>query len=1356
MAIQPVDLGTILAGPFAGTPALDAELTPSDLPLALFPVRLEARFFAGQGRLAELRLRIYPDKVHIDSHDPALGADEATWGRRFWELWWQAGGVEAGERAAWRALASRFGRERAAWIARALAPLNLDDRPLGGPPRFPDLGPPATAARRALLRLLPERWTATAWARGGPPVVVTGNPVPRDLAIGPDLADTAAAISDDEPAIDDGIRWMVDFDRAEAVGMALRLPLSSTLADTAVDLLLVTGVLPGNGAPELAAQLDAHRYADGLGFLLPGTPTNNTAAGRSGFGAADPEENASFAIEWRSPPPGPDTAAGRAAAAFGAASFARLEHGDATDEAAARAMATALWPATWGYYLAQMIGFDGALTPAGRDWAEAHARAYLRPAGPLPTLRCGRQPYGVLPVTSLDGWTAPGGQGVAPFLANLRDRVWRAAAARAPRIGRGDNLGADLADVLQTGPLATAFRIRGLMGQHFLQHLRAFLGEDLDPGGFWPRLVQLGAGQAAAAGLGFTPALAHAAYDEATRSVLAPLVGDPTALALLLAADPDALASALPARRTPLLEVLLRHALLREHADAAARLIGDPSLARDAELVDLVPGGPPAMTWSAVRARDAGGASLRERLAQGADPALARVREAIAALAALDAPTLERHLIAALDATSHRLDAWVTSLATRRLADLRATQPAGITLGGYGWLENLHPAPPGPPAPAVPDEPGPLATAPNDPGFIHSPSLTQASAAALLRNAHLAHGGRSNTPFAIELTSARVRLAKRLFEGIRQGQPLGALLGYGLERSLHEAGLDDLIDELRALAPLPGAPTPTAARRLVVDGLALSERWDADRDGVLAALPLGSDAARRDKAIKALDALRDAVDAAADAVNAEGAFQMVRGNLPRAAASLDAISSGQAPPPELGFVATPRTGIPVTHRAVVLFAAAGPLARPAGWAAASPRAAADPVLNAWAGRLLGPAVGAEATVGDRIVALTELDLAPIDLVWSAEGAEGLPAEITARLRGTGDGAVILNRRFADLVEVATRTQRLLAGTRPLDGADLQPVRADAAHGLDLAEYAARAAVAEAALATVRDRLRATLASDGDLAPPLRDAAGFGLPNAFPAGTALVPQARAVLAEIDRRLAPVAGPEPGEQVRRDHILARFRAVFGPGFLALPRFSAANAGELAASRADAASLHPGDPLAPWTWLQRMERVRPALARLARPLRQAELLGQEGLALAVAQVPHVAGQVWTALEASLGSDRAISLLLQGAPADLAAPLAGLLVDEWTEVVPSRSETTGIAFQRDPPDSAAPQAILLAVPPVVGRPWTQGLLNRVLAETLDLARQRLAQPNELGAVAHYLPAACLAFNLSGDAVSTDLMALA
>ena len=49
---------------------------------------------------------------------------------------------------------------------------------------------------------------------------------------------------------------------------------------------------------------------------------------------------------------------------------------------------------------------------------------------------------------------------------------------------------------------------------------------------------------------------------------------------------------------------------------------------------------------------------------------------------------------------------------------------------------------------------------------------------------------------------------------------------------------------------------------------------------------------------------------------------------------------------------------------------------------------------------------------------------------------------------------------------------------------------------------------------------------------------------------------------------------------------------------------------------------------------------------------------------------------------------------------------------------------------DSAAPQAILLAVPPVVGEPWTVGNLNRVLLETLDMLRIRAVDPTALGDV--------------------------
>jgi hypothetical protein len=1334
MPLPLVDLPATLA---AAPPAeFDVELGPSDLPLALFPVRLETRFFGD-----ELRVRVYPDKVHLDAHDSTLAEGEVLWGRRFWELQW-ADAARAPE--AWRMLAGRFGVERAAWIARTLTPANLATRPTGAP-AFPE---PAAAATHFTprVRLLPNRWIATAYCGGAVLAVATGHAIEPDLAVGPDFEadfDPDAAVDHERPAIDAGMRWMTDFEEAEAKGMALRL----TVAAPVVDVLIVTGVADGDRSQAVAAQLEVHRYTDGLSFLASGTPTNNTKLGRTPYQEPDPQFERSFAREWEPSDRLASGGAARAAAAFGMP-FERLD--DVDDDAAAAAMATALWPATWGYFLTQMVGFDGTgLSLPAIDLARAHALAHVRPGGPLPVLRIGRQPYGVLPVTSLDDWTGD----VAPLrdvLARIRDGVFRPATSSVTRVGSSDDPGDDLNDVLALAPLSTAYLVRALMGQHLLQHLRAFLGEDLDAVGFWQRLEQIAGNETDR--LGWPRfALSRAAYDRSARRVTAALVGDPSYIAELLAAvDPEPLV-ATPTATMPVLQVLLRHALLRTFAEAGARVAGtaDPAVLRDAELVDLVPGQAPAPTWSRIRDQLTAAGTVAQA---NDDPALREMRQALGVLAATPVPDLEQHLAATLDVTSHRIDAWITSLATRRLADLRTAKPTGLVVGGYGWVEDLRPATPGA-AVVVPDEPDPVVAAADDPGFIHAPSLTQASAAAVLREAHLSHGGQPDSPHAVELTSARARLARQLFDGVRQGQPLGALLGYTFERQLHEAGRDDLIDDFRTIAPLPGA----ADRRIVVDGLRLARKWSEAPASVMAS---PDDTMRR-----ILDSLESAVDAAADAVSAEAAFQMLRGNTARAGATLDAIATGETTPPDLSVLRTPRTGIVVTHRLAAFVAATEP--QPTGWAprAGSPRALADPALDSWAGRLLGTATGIKArvVVGGVAtdVALSDLGLTPIDLVWATGGAEGIPAEISARLlraAGVGDGAIDLSRDaggLGDLVELATRLQRLLAGARPLDAADLQAPHADPDSRLDLNEFRQRVEAAEQSFLKAHEALRAAVQAETGLPEAMEAVAAFGVPGAIPVAGGELAQALALLAETTRRTTPVAAEAAADApTPRDELIARLRRIFGAGFLALPRFTMANASDVAASLADDALLGT-DRLAAYTWLTRMSRIREPLGRLSRAFGEAEVLGRPGLDLKVAQVAHQPGKGWVGgqLEGDIAEGVA-SLVLQDAPTDLGGSLGGLLVDEWTEIVPRQNETTGIAFQYDPPDASAPQAILLAVPPVIGTPWTVGGLNRVLLETLELARLRGVNPASLGDALHYLPATYLAYN-SGDvpdAVSTDL----
>ena len=158
-------------------------------------------------------------------------------------------------------------------------------------------------------------------------------------------------------------------------------------------------------------------------------------------------------------------------------------------------MNTALWQATWGYFLTNMIGMEGTgLTPETLAWARDHFIAHVRSGGPFPPLRCGRQPYGVLPVTSLDFWRPRAGEEAASapdmwlrtFLISLRDNVWRPRLSDVARLGRRNppNPDADLADVMRTDALSNGYSARSLFGRHYLEHLREFIGQNLELAGF--------------------------------------------------------------------------------------------------------------------------------------------------------------------------------------------------------------------------------------------------------------------------------------------------------------------------------------------------------------------------------------------------------------------------------------------------------------------------------------------------------------------------------------------------------------------------------------------------------------------------------------------------------------------------------------------------------------------------------------------------------------------------------------------------------------------------------------------------------------------------------------------------------
>ena len=414
----------------------------------------------------------------------------------------------------------------------------------------------------------------------------------------------------------------------------------------------------------------------------------------------------------------------------------------------------------------------------------------------------------------------------------------------------------------------------------------------------------------------------------------------------------------------------------------------------------------------------------------GVAPETEPLNEAVTALNVLaGSPTarLERVFAEHIDCCSYRLDAWKTGLATARLSEIRLNSDgqalAGIYLGAFGWLENVRPKTTVLTTPALtPDQakdfqrPGdaPLEYDSQNAGYIHAPSLGQAAAAAILKNAYRVNATPANPDtMAVNLSSDRVRQAQTILEGMRNGQTLSALLGYRFERGLHDdhglAEVDKFIYPLRQVFPLVANQLKSTAdntaditlleARNVVDGVQLVNRLRTAGNATYPfGIPIGTAPGQVPSATSAeatainaeADGLLNLYDALGDLVLAESVYQVVLGNFDRSAAVSTAFSSG-APPPDIQVVQTPRTGFSLTHRVGLhLDPTVDPTTSPNS-APMTPRATAEAPVNAWLNvRLPAPAqVGVSVTystpalAAPKTVTITQddLKLQPVDLLY---------------------------------------------------------------------------------------------------------------------------------------------------------------------------------------------------------------------------------------------------------------------------------------------------------------------------------------------------------------------------------------
>lgn len=957
------------------------------------------------------------------------------------------------------------------------------------------------------VNLLPERLAVIRYKGDTAMEPVFGNTIPYPLHTSPDPStgadDQLVQNAQHDLEFAEEIKWVADFDRAVAIGMGFRINLAPDEVNGFSRLLVVGVKLSADaegGKAQLQDLLNHHYFTKkGLSLLPQGMPTNNTGSADSGVTSNDTPDQ-TFDLYFKQKPGFTETATpaqkkdGQWLSEWLGLDydlFKKVLNSDGNDQRDAFNMNLALWPATMGYVMKSVIenGFSEDTISYTRDFFNS----FVSGRGPVPAIRIGNQPYGILPVTPFRRltWTseknnnlqAANNNAYPAFISNLyrllvkMDIYWAShlQGSVAQVTSQQGQPYQTLLDVIGLHPNSVEFHRRymqsltsvvnamslvkaGFRDQSNLDNyfMQTFNQEMQYNGVRMPAMLTM-------LGLPWQKPVKYL-VDDVPLSEITPIRSYTAdnrnyikALIDQVHQSHNALRTGAGLTKRPDAELyrLLKYALelgyhesslaaaVSVNAVPAARLAtlraeqpyihqqwkGALTESRYALLYETMPQLSPVKNISEF-VRD----SLQLPLIPFYSRYLAGQLQALEQLKDASTARLERALVEHVDCCSYRLDAWKTGMLTLGMSRLRNngadTPPAqrrtGIYLGAYGWLENVRPEKnkvltnKEVPADLVgefnPDGKKTFLTDAANEGYIHAPSLNQGVTAAVLRNGYLSHGKPDGSNvLAVNLTSERIRLALSVIEGIQGGQSLAALLGYRLERALHDRedlkakSIDSYIYQLRKFFPLSAnqiketntanntdpsvdaatIPVTAIEARNVIHGVNLCNHVKKQTTAAGKKYPFGlalpaTEAVIADAITTAVNGIMDVADAVADLGMAESVHQVVLGNYNRAAGVLDAYSKGNYPQ-QPDVIRTPRSGVTLNHRVGIPFTY---IATAAG---GTPRAQSEPSVNQWLTTMLPPlnqvvcncsyisrATGATVPT---TVSLQQLGIQPIDLLY---------------------------------------------------------------------------------------------------------------------------------------------------------------------------------------------------------------------------------------------------------------------------------------------------------------------------------------------------------------------------------------
>lgn len=816
----------------------------AEIPVVFLPLRIETRFVNANGG-SELWVRIYPDDIHVHTHEALLTDEEYVAGRQYWLNLLKANkenvSVEDIKKAAWKLFVEGRGAHRGLWVAKQTMPLNWTaDLNLGdGELQFPPVGETKSHAwtQAPRTQLLPDQFVVNIYRSGRLVHAAVGSQVPDTVFLGPDplQAKDSFEKQDNSIILDDSFAWITDFEKAVEKGLGLKITLQDAFLDHGmIERIIVMGVCssasPQEGKVLFEQMIENHQYSTkGFSFLPQRSSTNNTENSGSAYSKNenyfpkgyyegedlnslnDPEEEGSLFAKLL----GIDKSV-----------LKNANHASKKHTSEALAMNKALYSATIGPFMENLA--KPLLTTAVQTKLRDFFAGFVTSSGPLSAIRIGDQPYSLLITSDMDRWADkdPFFQEMVYVLKRLQS-IWNELADRhVAHVGRGGDPSETLIDILGLEAGSVSFIQRLAHLPDFSLSATNVIGAAGDMARKQKNIHDfLKTLHSTSAGMEVAPFITNMHYYKTEYRIDPIKIIDgklPAIDRFLDKLGPESLnyiewlanvskeeeisahsLGASPPRS--ILYLLLRYGLLRELEKASKEyynkfevyavsglemsVLNISKEYKDLTNWELIKGTPSKVDAKVFNVDIPLGDYF---LTKGWKDVrtLNEFKGALKVLSGLPTLKLQHHLTDHIDLCSYRLDAWQMGLFNRRLQENRLKQAEGVYYASYGCVEKLRSSPGRVvevPEVLKPANQGPVYRNPANAGFIHTPSLNHATAAGLLLAGYQNHAKRNDPgAFALNLSSERVRRAILVIQGIQNNQRLEALLGYQFERALHD------------------------------------------------------------------------------------------------------------------------------------------------------------------------------------------------------------------------------------------------------------------------------------------------------------------------------------------------------------------------------------------------------------------------------------------------------------------------------------------------------------------------------------------------------------------------------------------